>query len=148
MRLVYLTSFIGRKTLLSDLQKQLENGRLITLIGPGGAGKTRLAVELSRQLPNVDNQHTYWVDLAPIRDETLLSQVVASSLNIRSQAGQPLEQSLIDALTQEATWLLLDNCEHLITACAELVHNLLQQCPPLKIIATSREPLGIAGERQ
>jgi non-specific serine/threonine protein kinase len=115
MRPIYFTRSIGREAALADLESRLADDRLLNLI-----------------------------DLASISDATLLPQSVATMLNLRSQPGQPLQQTLIDALSRKRCVLLLDNCEHLITDCARLAYALLHGCPYLKIITTSHQPLGIA----
>jgi predicted ATPase/DNA-binding NarL/FixJ family response regulator len=142
----YLTRFVGREATLTDLEARLVNGRLLTLTGPGGVGKTRLAAELAARMREKERQPIYWVDVAPLVEGDLLAPAVATTVGLRLQSGQRVTQALTQYLADEACLVLLDNCEHLVAACAELVTTLLHHCPSVQVVATSRQPLGIAGE--
>jgi non-specific serine/threonine protein kinase len=142
-----LTRFIGRERELAEVTPLLAAERLVTLTGAGGAGKTRLALHVAEDLVR-EFQHGVWlIELAPVGDPDLLPHTIASTLGLRHETGQPLTDALTDFLRPRATLLLLDNCEHLIAACAALVSQVLRACPRVRILATSREGLGIAGER-
>ncbi|HYY87177.1 MAG TPA: AAA family ATPase, partial [Chloroflexota bacterium] len=141
-----LTSFVGRDAELAELTSLVGTARLVTLTGAGGIGKTRLAVEVGRGVTERFSDGVWLVDLASVADARLVPQAVASVLGISEQARRPLMDVLTDGLRLRAVLLVLDNCEHLVHACAELAQRLLQHCPQLCILATSREPLGVAGE--
>ncbi|MGE5262822.1 MAG: AfsR/SARP family transcriptional regulator [Acidobacteriota bacterium] len=141
-----LTSFIGRAKELAEIKQLLIQNRLLTLVGAGGCGKTRLAIEVAGQIVESFEDGVWWVDLAPLSDATLVPQSVAKSLGLREPLGQSFEEMLINYLRGKRLLLILDNCEHLITSCALLVETLLSTCPSLQILATSRETLGIMGE--
>ena len=141
-----LNSFVGRERELGDVRRLLGTTRLLTLTGTGGVGKTRLAVALARGLRADKGTTVAFVDLAPLADPQLLAHTVASELGVREQPGRPMLATLVDVLQGKELLLVLDNCEHLIEACASLGYELLPTCPDLRILATSREPLGIAGE--
>jgi predicted ATPase/DNA-binding SARP family transcriptional activator len=142
-----LTSFIGREQEMAAIRKQLSTYRLVTLTGVGGSGKTRLALEVAAgQWPAYPDGVSF-VEFAPVTDPDLVSQTLATALGIREQSNRSLTQTLVEALEPCQLLLVLDNCEHLIAACAHLAETLLQSCPHLQLLATSREPLGIAGER-
>jgi len=120
---------------------------LVTLTGAGGSGKTALALRVARDLLPVFPDGAWLVELAPISDPTLVAQAVASPLGVRESPERPLLDGLVAYLRPRALLLLVDNCEHLVDACAELVGALLDACPELRILATSREPLRVTGER-
>ena len=142
-----LTSFVGRDHEVTQIGKLIGQHRLTTLIGPGGSGKTRLATETARTLLHQMTGGLWLADLAPISDDTDLPQTVLAALGIRGHAspGEPIDRLTAVLRTREAL-LLLDNCEHLIGPAATLADRLLGACPHLRILATSREPLGITGE--
>jgi predicted ATPase len=141
-----LTSFVGREAELTDVRQLVCDHRLVTLTGSGGVGKTRLAVELAGQLADRFGDGVWWVDLAPITDPDLVAVAVARTLDQRDQPGR----STIDALTRfiadRDMLVVLDNCEHLLDASAALTVGLLGACARLRILATSREPIGVPGE--
>ncbi len=141
-----LTSFVGRQRELADMIEKLASTRLLTLIGPGGTGKTRLSVQLGSEVLSKYPDGVWLVELAPVSDPNLVLQSVAVVLNLRERPGITLPELVISFLQAKRSLLILDNCEHLIEACARLADNLLRNCPHLKIIASSREALGTAGE--
>jgi predicted ATPase/DNA-binding SARP family transcriptional activator len=139
-----LTSFIGRAAELAALERLLGDVRLLTLTGAGGSGKTRLAQELAAR-PAVSARGIVWVELAALDDPALIPQRVAETFGVRDEVAGA--GSLMGLLHSRGGVLVLDNCEHLVEACAELVHELLRGCPGLAVLATSREALGVRGER-
>lgn len=141
-----LTSFIGREKEISEVRELLMRSRLTTLTGHGGSGKTRLALRVAAELLDSFADGVCLVELAPLADSTQLAGAVASRFGIRTNVRRSVITDLVNYLQDKHLLLLLDNCEHLIQACAELVQTLLQSCPRLKILATSREPLSVAGE--
>ena len=143
---IQLTRFVGRGQELSEVERLLAGTRLLTLTGPGGTGKTRLALQGAAAGLEQFPQGAWLVELAPVTDPQIVVQVVANVLTVRETSGRSLLEALIDYLRYKSLLLVLDNCEHLIEACAQLADNLLHACPNLKILASSREALGIAGE--
>ncbi|MEP7357510.1 MAG: adenylate/guanylate cyclase domain-containing protein, partial [Anaerolineales bacterium] len=141
-----LTSFIGRERELAEVSRMLATTRLLTLTGPGGTGKTRLALQTATEVLETWPQGAWLVELAPLTDSALLPQAVATVLGVREQPGRPLLDALLDYLRLKQLLLLLDNCEHVISASAQLASRLLGACPQLKIVATSREALSVSGE--
>jgi len=141
-----LTSFVGREQELSSIPPRLRAARLLTLSGVGGSGKTRLAVELARRLVQEYRDGVWLVELAQVTDPTLVPHRLAAVLDVEESADRPLEQALAVAHRNSQLLLVLDNCEHLLDACAALVDLLLRECPSLQVLATSREPIGIPGE--
>src|ERR1700716_4015690 len=143
---VPLTSFVGRRREVSDAKRLLSGSRLVTLTGPGGVGKTRLALKLAIDVRRAFGDGVSLVELDQLLDPALVPHTVAKSLGLREQAGHPPTATLADYLAQRRVLLLLDNCEHLVDPVAMLADTLLRSCPQLRILATSREPLGIGGE--
>lgn len=141
-----LTNFIGREREIVEVRRLLSRSRLVTLTGAGGVGKTRLALQVIRDLAESYDDGVWFVELAPLADPDLVPQAVGSVLSVREQSGQPILQSLLEYLRSKNLLLVLDNCEHVISACARLADALLRACPNLRILATSREALGITGE--
>ncbi|WP_170323766.1 BTAD domain-containing putative transcriptional regulator [Cryptosporangium phraense] len=150
-----LTSFVGRRDELAEVAELLAAERLVTLIGPGGAGKTRLAEESGARLADRSPGGVWMVGLAPVGDGGEVPQTILNTLGRRQgsmldRVDSPPPQDVLvlvtKALSAGPTLLVLDNCEHLISAVAELAHSLLLDCPELRILATSREPLGVPGE--
>ncbi len=139
-----LTAFVGRDSELNGLTKAVDQARLVTLLGPGGVGKTRLAMEFAAKSPERWADGAWLIDLAPLDDPGRLAEAVATSLHLRP-AGDPRVQ-VESWLRDKHLLLLLDNCEHLIGPCAEFCSTTLERCPKVNIVATSREALGIAGE--
>jgi predicted ATPase/DNA-binding NarL/FixJ family response regulator/DNA-binding XRE family transcriptional regulator len=140
-----LGSFVGREQELYEIQPLLLTTRLVTLVGVGGVGKTRLALELARRT-TLNGLNVAMVELAPVVDPSLVASAIAAVVGAREQPHRPLLETLIDAFRSRRFLLILDNCEHLVRACAELADHLLRACPKLSILATSREPLGVDGE--
>jgi len=140
-----LTTFLGRSTELADLRGLLAAGRLVTLVGTGGIGKTRLAIELATELLE-DFEHVWLAELAAVSDPELVEQTLMTAIDLREQAGRGSIDVLIDYFGQKSALVILDNCEHLVERCAMVAESLLRACPKLKVIATSREGLGVAGE--
>jgi non-specific serine/threonine protein kinase len=139
-----LTSFVGRGSDLSRLKSLLARLRMVTLTGPGGSGKSRLATELGRACQKLWPRAIWWVDLSTVQDQRLVTGAVISALGLR---GQGTAQDLVIAwLAARRALLILDNCEHLLDACADFCQVALERCPELTIVATSREPLGVQGE--
>ncbi len=143
---VYLTRFIGREQERNTLSSFLLSKRLLTLVGAGGIGKTRLALQVTSELSSSFSDGVYMIELASLADPQLVPQAIASVLNIRTDRDISLTSFLKSALGERRILLLLDNCEHVLAECAPLVEALLQACPHLHILGTSREPLGVAGE--
>jgi len=141
-----LTSFVGRERELSDIRGLLARSRIVTLVGVGGTGKTRLMLEATAALVDRYRDGAWLVELAPISDPDLVVQEVARALGIQEQPGQLLIDTEVDYLRDKELLLLLDNCEHLIAAAADLALRMLGVCPSLTVLASSREPLGVGGE--
>jgi len=141
-----LTSFIGREKEIEEVRQLLTSSALVTLTGTGGCGKTRLALQVAAEVLEDYPEGVWLVELAALSDPGLVVQTVATALGLREAPGQPLLQTLTDYLQSRTLLLVLDNCEHLIAACASLTETLLQACPNLCILATSREGLRIRGE--
>ena len=140
-----LTSLVGRDEAIVEVTSLFQRSRLVTLTGPGGIGKTRLALEVARRIAEQDAAVGF-VDLAPLHDPALVPHTVATSLGLREQRDCSALESLVDILRSRSLLLVLDNCEHILTACAALVEQLLRACAHVRILATSRASLGIAAE--
>jgi len=143
---VSLTSFIGREREINEIEQLVGGSRLLTLTGAGGCGKSRLALQVASGMLEEFHDGVWLVELASLVDPALVHQAVASILDVPEQPGRPLAHTLEAYLRSKSLLLLLDNCEHLITAAAQLVATLLRGCPNLRVLATSREALGIVGE--
>ena len=141
-----LTRFIGRQRELAGVRSLVSQSRLITLSGPGGIGKTRLALEVARDRLDEYADGVWLVEFASISDPQLIPQTVASALNLREERGRSITDAVANYLKSRNLLLVLDNCEHVIGAIAQLADALLRNCPNLRILATSRESLAIAGE--
>ncbi len=140
------TSFVGREREVAEIERLLSDRQLLTLCGPGGAGKTRLALAVAQNLVEGFEDGVWWVELAPVSDPELVPGAVASALGVPEAPDRPPTGSLVDGLKSRKVLLVLDNCEHLVEACADLADVLLLTCPDLRLLATSREPLRVAGE--
>lgn len=143
---VQLTSFIGREAAIADVERLLSESRAITLTGSGGCGKTRLAVQVAAVILDRFPDGVWWVDLAPVADPNLVPSAVVDVLSIRDALMPSLTEAIKDHLRDRRALILLDNCEHLVDACASLATAILTACPSVAIVATSRETLGIEGE--
>lgn len=140
-----ISNLVGRQHERLAVAELLDRSRLVTLTGPGGMGKTRLAIEVAEWRSGTLGQPAAFVDLSPIADPTLLPHAVAAALDVREEHGSVLD-ALVGHLRRRESLLVLDNCEHLIDACAVVADHLLHACAPLRVLATSRERLAITGE--
>jgi predicted ATPase/class 3 adenylate cyclase len=143
---IQLTSFVGRNKEISQIKKRLEQYRLLTLNGSGGVGKSRLSTQVASELLTHYPDGVWLAELAPITDPSLVTQTVCAALDVTPQGDTPALNVLMDYLQPKKTLLVVDNCEHLLDACEQLCEALLHACPDLRIIASSREALGIEGE--
>jgi predicted ATPase/DNA-binding CsgD family transcriptional regulator len=140
------SSFVGREREMEEVERELAITRLLTLTGVGGSGKTRLALEVARDLIEAYPNGVWLVELAPLFEAALVPKAVAEALEVTERPVDPLVDTLAEVLRDRQLLLLLDNCEHLLEATARLADVLLDSCPHLRIMATSREALGIEGE--
>ena len=143
---VQTTSFIGREREMEEVHRLLEKGRLVTLTGTGGTGKTRLSLEVGARLINEFHDGVWQVELAPISDPERVAELVGNVLGMREEPGKPLRTSLLNFLKPKSLLIILDNCEHLIAPVSSLISEWLRSCPHVKVLATSRHSLGVAGE--
>ena len=141
-----LTSFVGRAGPVREVAGLLDRNRLVTVTGPGGVGKTRLAGQVANQVAGRFADGVWLAELALVRDPALVPAVVAAALGVREQPGMPAAGALARALARQQLLLVLDNCEHVIGAAAELCAGLLAACDDVRVLATSREPVRVAGE--
>jgi len=141
-----VTRFFGREGEVAQLIERLSENRLVTLSGSGGVGKTRLSLRTAEEVLDDFTDGVWIVELAPLSDPALVAQQVASSLGLRDDPGRPVLETLASYMRDRQLLLVLDNCEHLLDACGRLANRLLRACPGLRILASSRQPLGIAGE--
>ena len=145
-----LTRFVGRARELAEIQEELAVNRLVTLVGPGGAGKTRLALEVARLVQTSFPDGAWFVDLAQVNDESLVAQKTAAGVGLLvgelAQSGQGLDAALAERLRSRRILIVLDNCEQVIAGAARVAHALLVSCPELTMLATSREALAVPGE--
>ena len=141
-----LTSFIGRERELAEVRDLLANSRLLTLVGAGGIGKTRLSLQVASDVMNGYPDGVWLVELAPLSDASRVPLAVASILGVKEEAGHPVIEALVKYAKDRRLLLILDNCEHLVHACAELAKQLMHAGPHLRILASSREHLHVAGE--
>jgi predicted ATPase/DNA-binding CsgD family transcriptional regulator len=140
----YLTSFVGRSGELTALKSLLQRSRMVTLLGPGGAGKSRLAAELAQTFPDLWPGGAWWVSLAPVDDPRRVPGAVVAALELPGR--RPAKDVAIAWLSARRALLVIDNCEHLVAACAAFCQAVLERCPELTIITTSREALRVPGE--
>ena len=141
-----LSTFIGREREQRDVVELVRKKRLVTLMGAGGIGKTSLSLQVGQKLRNAFPNGVWFIALDSLSDPTLVTQTVASVFDVRQGVDSRLLEKLTDSLRPKTTLLILDNCEHLLDACTQLIAALLTGCPDLKVLATSREALGIPGE--
>jgi predicted ATPase len=152
-----LSSFVGRRRELAEVKRLMSEFRLVTLCGIGGVGKTRLAQRAAAQVQRALPDGAWFVDLSEIGqldqavasdmpDRDVLAHLVAAALGARQRATRTPVESLCEYLASRCLLLVLDNCEHVLSGCIPVVHALLRACPDLRIVATSREPLGLTGE--
>ncbi len=141
-----LTSFVGRAAEMSELRSLIADARLVTLTGSGGCGKTRLALETAADLVHELPDGVWWVDLGPVSDPDLVPSTLAAVLSLKQIPLQSLTDTIVNSLRDKNLLIVFDNCEHLIDACALLAESVVRSCPEVRVVATSREPLGIQGE--
>jgi predicted ATPase/class 3 adenylate cyclase len=144
---IQASSFIGRDREVAEVRRLISTSRLVTLTGAGGAGKTRLGLQVAAEVLDGSGDGVWFVDLAPLRDADLVAATVANVLGIYEEPGRPVIDTLVEAVGRRSMLMLLDNCEHVVGMCAKLADALLRNCPNIALLATSREPLGIDGER-
>jgi predicted ATPase/class 3 adenylate cyclase len=142
----HLATFIGRDREISEVRALMESSRLVTLTGTGGCGKTRLSIQLAAGLLDGSGDGVWLVELAALFDDDAVAPAICQALRIASQPSRPVLDTLLDALAPQDVLIVLDNCEHLIGACAKTADAILRRCPRVHLVATSREPLGIGGE--
>ncbi len=141
-----LTTFVGRAGQVDEVGRLARDNRLVTLTGAGGAGKTRLAIEVAAQLPDDFDDGVWWVDLAPVADPAVVTLTVARTLGLPDQPGRSPLETVQRFIGDRKILLLLDNCEHLLDVCGDAIIRLLNSCPQLTIVTTSREPIAVSGE--
>jgi non-specific serine/threonine protein kinase len=141
-----LSSFVGRQDEVAEVGRLLEDNRLLTLTGPGGCGKTRLALAAAGDAAGLFGDGVWLAELASLVDPAFVPRAVAPALGTRGRPGRPLAETLAEHIGLQEVLLVLDNCEHLVGACAEISESLLRSCPRLRVLATSREALGVVGE--
>ncbi len=139
-------SFIGRAREVAEVRDLVKASRLVTLAGAGGAGKTRLALQVAAELLDGSGDGVWLVELAPVLDPDALATTVCQALGIADRPDQSDLDTLVEVLTPQDVLVVLDNCEHLVEACAGLADAVLRRCPAVHLLATSREPLGVGGE--
>ncbi len=143
---VQVTSFVGRERETADLKRLLATARLVTLTGIGGTGKTRLALQAAADRVDDFADGVWFVDLAPLTDGVLVAPTTAAVLGVRDKPGRPIEATLVERLAGKSLLVVLDNCEHVVEASAALADRILRGAPAVRILATSREALAVAGE--
>jgi predicted ATPase/DNA-binding CsgD family transcriptional regulator len=141
-----LTSFVGRRSEIQTLRRLVSTNRLVTVLGPGGCGKTRLALEAAQRLRNSFQDGVWWIDLAALSPESSLPAAVSDALHISVQPRKGHTRTIIQSLREQHALLVFDNCEHKLDQCAEMIEMLLSECSNVKMIATSREPVGAQSE--
>ncbi len=141
-----LTTFVGRKAEIEQVKRLSHASRLVTLTGAGGVGKTRLALAVASQMSDEFKDGRWLVELAPLGDPEIIPTAISSIFGVRADQNRSLRTALLDYLREKQLLLILDNCEHLIDACAEIADTILRVCPQVRLLASSREALGIEGE--
>jgi len=142
-----LSGFVGRERELADVHALVREGRLVTLTGAGGSGKTRLAMQAAAELLDGSGDGVWLVELAPVAEEDKVAAAVATAIGITEGMDAAPVETLVRALSPQSALVILDNCEHLVDRVAKLVDAILRGCPKVHVVATSREPLGVDGER-
>src|SRR5262249_21197135 len=142
---IQLTSFIGREREIVEVKRLLGAARLVTLIGAGGAGKTRLALQLAAEILEGYPDGVWLAEFAPIAAPGLVPKTGAPALTVPEQPGRDMTDTLVEALRPKSLLLMLDNCEHLLAVCRDLAAALLRTCPHVRILTTSRQGLGVPG---
>ena len=140
------SAFIGRDREISEVRALVESARLVTLAGAGGAGKTRLGLQVAAELLDGSGDGVWLVELAAVTDEDAVPAAISQALRLAAQPGRPALEALLDALAPQDVLIVVDNCEHLIGGCAKTAEAIVRRCPRVHLLATSREPLGIGGE--
>ena len=143
---VQLATFVGRERELSEVRALAGFSRLVTLTGAGGSGKTRLSLQVAADLLDGSGDGVWLVELAAVSDEGAVVPAISEALGVAAGRGRPVLETLVDALAPQDVLIVLDNCEHLIGACAKTADAVLRRCPKVHLMVTSREPLGIGGE--
>jgi predicted ATPase/class 3 adenylate cyclase len=141
-----LAAFVGRERELSQVRALIGSSRLVTLTGPGGSGKTRLSLQAAAELLDGSGDGVWLVELAAVAEEDAVAPAIGEALGIATRPGRRVPELLLDALAPQDVLIVLDNCEHLIGACAKIAETIVRRCPRVHLVATSREPLGIGGE--
>ena len=141
-----ISSFVGRTAEQAEISSLVMTSRLVTLTGAGGVGKTRLALQVAADQLEGAGGGVWFIDLAPLGDESLVAATTAKVLGIPVGSRDSVEDTLVDGIGQQHLFIVLDNCEHVIDACARLTDGLVRRCPNVVVLATSREPLGVDGE--
>jgi predicted ATPase/class 3 adenylate cyclase len=144
---IQLTSFVGREKEISEVHRLVDDSRLVTLVGPGGSGKTRLSLQVGADLVDGSGDGVWFADLSVLDADGQVARKVAIVLGVREEAGRPLLETLVESLQYQDLLLVLDNCEHVIDAAAKLAERIVRHCPKVHVLATSREPLAVSGER-
>jgi predicted ATPase/class 3 adenylate cyclase len=144
---VHLTSFIGREKEMGEIEALVKSGRLVSILGPGGAGKSRIAIQVAAEMIDQFENGVWFIELGSLSDAENVVPAIAQTLKIREQHGRSILATLIESIADKNLMLVLDNCEHLIDACASLVESIATSNSSTKIVATSREALGIPGEQ-
>ena len=143
---VQLSAFIGRDREVSEVRALVESARLVTLTGAGGAGKTRLGLQVAAELLDGSGDGVWLAELAAVTDEDAVASAISQALRLAARPGRPALEALLDALAPQDVLIVVDNCEHLIGGCAKTAEAIMRRCPKVHLLATSREPLGIGGE--
>src|SRR5437588_4340924 len=141
-----ITSFVGRRQQLGEIRKKLSAARLVSLVGPGGAGKSRLALRVAADLARGFADGAWWVELAEVRDGALVANSVVAALDLRDQAGSQPAQILASYLREKRLLLVVDNCEHLLGDVSQLVAEVLPAAPNVRLITPRGEPLQLSRE--
>jgi predicted ATPase len=141
-----LSTFIGREREVSEVRALVESARLVTLTGAGGAGKTRLGLQVAAELLDGSGDGVWLAELATVTDQDAVATAISQALRLAVNPGRPVLEVLLDALAPQDVLIVLDNCEHLIGGCAKAAEAIVRRCPRVRLLATSREPLGIGGE--